>query len=97
MDGNKGAVLGPNPPGINEHAEAGGSGVDAAKVFYLPEEKTRPWRMVYTAFGLHGQWNGLAESEDGVVWRRTQAPVAVHSGFYTRATANHHDSGQTIR
>jgi hypothetical protein len=97
VDGNKGAVLGPNPPGINEHAEAGGSGVDAAKVFYFPEEKKTPWRMVYTAFGLHGQWNGLAESEDGVGWRRTRAPVAVHSGFYTRATANHHDSGQTIR
>ena len=23
--------------------------------------------------------------------------MAVHSGFYTRATGNHHDDGQTIR
>lgn len=97
LDGRKGAVLGPEPPGINEHPAAGGSGVDAAKVFYLPEEKTRPWRMIYTAFGLHGQWNGLAESDDGIVWHRTQAPIADHSGFYTRATGDHHDSGQTIR
>jgi hypothetical protein len=97
VDGNKGAVLGPEPPGINEHAAAGGSGVDAAKVFYLPEEKSRPWRMIYTAFGLHGQWNGLAESDDGIVWKKTKAPIADHSGFYTRATGNHHDSGQTIR
>lgn len=97
LDGRKGAVLGPEPPGINEHPGAGGSGVDAAKVFYLPEEKTRPWRMIYTAFGFHGQWNGLAESDDGIVWHRTKAPVANHSGFYTRATGNHHDSGQTIR
>ena len=97
VDGRTGAVLGPEPPGINEHAAAGGSGVDAAKVFYLPEEKSRPWRMIYTAFGLHGQWNGLAESDDGIVWHRTKAPIADHSGFYTRATCNHHDSGQTIR
>jgi hypothetical protein len=97
LDDRKGAVLGPEPPGINEHPAAGGSGVDAAKVFYLPEEKTRPWRMIYTAFGLHGQWNGLAESDDGIVWHRRKAPVADHSGFYTRATGNHHDSGQTIR
>ena len=97
MDGRKGAVLGPEPPGINEHPAVGGSGVDAAKVFYLPEEKSRPWRMIYTAFGLHGQWNGLAESDDGIVWHRTKAPIADHSGFYTRATGNHHDSGQTIR
>jgi hypothetical protein len=97
LDGNRGAVLGPEPPGINENQSAGGSGVDAAKVFYLPEEKVRPWRMIYTAFGLHGQWNGLAESDDGVLWRRLKAPVAEHSGFYSRATANHHDSGQTIR
>lgn len=97
VDGRPGAVLGPEPPGINEHSAAGGSGVDAAKVFYLPEEKTRPWRMIYTAFGLHGQWNGLAESDDGIVWHRTKAPIADHSGFYTRATGNHHDSGQTIR
>jgi hypothetical protein len=97
VDNNKGAVLGPNPPAINEDIPAGGSGVDAAKVFYFPEEKKTPWRMVYTAFGLHGQWNGLAESDDGILWRRTQAPAAVHSGFYTRATGNHHDGGQTIR
>ncbi len=97
VDGRKGAVLGPEPPGINEHPAVGGSGVDAAKVFYLPEEKTRPWRMIYTAFGLHGQWNGLAESDDGIVWHRTKAPVANYSGFYTRATGDHHDSGQTIR
>jgi hypothetical protein len=97
VDGRQGAVLGPDPPGINEHADAGGSGVDAAKVFYLPEETSRPWRMIYTAFGLHGQWNGLAESDDGIIWHRTKAPVADHSGFYTRATRNHHDSGQTIR
>jgi len=97
LDGRPGAVLGPNPPGINEQEEAGGSGVDAAKVFYFPEEKKTPWRMIYTAFGLHGQWNGLAESEDGTVWRKTKAPVAIHSGFYTRATGNHHDGGQTIR
>lgn len=97
LDNRKGAVLGPEPPGINEHPATGGSGVDAAKVFYLPEEQTRPWRMIYTAFGLHGQWNGLAESDDGIVWHRTKAPVADHSGFYTRATGDHHDSGQTIR
>ena len=97
LDSRPGAVLGPEPPGINEHPAAGGSGVDAAKVFYLPEEKTRPWRMIYTAFGLHGQWNGLAESDDGIVWHRTKAPVADHSGLYNRATSNHHDSGQTIR
>ena len=97
VDGRKGAVLGPEPPGINEHPAVGGSGVDAAKVFYLPEEKSRPWRMIYTAFGLHGQWNGLAESDDGIVWHRTKAPIADHSGFYTGATGNHHDSGQTIR
>jgi hypothetical protein len=97
LDGRPGAVLGPEPPGINEHPGAGGSGVDAAKVFYLPEEKTRPWRMIYTAFGLHGQWNGLAESDDGIVWHRTKAPVADYSGLYNRATSNHHNSGQTIR
>ncbi|MBM3852932.1 MAG: hypothetical protein FJ399_07220, partial [Verrucomicrobia bacterium] len=97
LDGRPGAVLGPEPPGINEHPAVGGSGVDAAKVFYLPEETARPWRMIYTAFGLHGQWNGLAESDDGVTWHRTKAPIAAHSGIYTRATANHHDSGQTIR
>ncbi|MBI5692604.1 MAG: hypothetical protein HZC55_21195 [Verrucomicrobia bacterium] len=97
LDGRPGAVLGPEPPGINEHAAARGSGVDAAKVFYLPEERTRPWRMIYTAFGRHGQWNGLAESDDGITWHRTRAPVAEHSGTYTRATGNHHDSGQTIR
>ncbi|MBM4088449.1 MAG: hypothetical protein FJ276_03330 [Planctomycetes bacterium] len=97
VDGRKGAVLGPEPPGINEHPAVGGSGVDAAKVFYLPEEPSRPWRMIYTAFGLHGQWNGLAESDDGMEWHRTNAPIADHSGFYTRATGNHHDSGQTIR
>lgn len=97
VDGRAGAVLGPEPPGINEHAAAGGSGVDAAKVFYLPEEGARPWRMIYTAFGPHGQWNGLAESDDGIAWHRTRAPVADHSGFYTRATGNHHDGGQTIR
>ncbi|MCU0245059.1 MAG: hypothetical protein MUC42_00705, partial [Bryobacter sp.] len=82
---------------INEQEEAGGGGVDAAKVFFFPEEKKMPWRMIYTAFGLHGQWNGLAESEDGVVWRKTKAPVAIHSGLYTRATGDHHDGGQTIR
>ena len=97
LDGRPGAVLGPEPPGINEYAAVGGSGVDAAKVFYLPEETSRPWRMIYTAFGLHGQWNGLADSDDGIVWQRTTAPVADHSGFYTRANGNHHDSGQTIR
>lgn len=97
VDGLKGAVLGPEPPGINENASVGGSGVDAAKVFFLPEETSRPWRMIYTAFGLHGQWNGLAQSDDGIVWQRTKAPIAEHSGFYTRATGNHHDSGQTIR
>ena len=97
LDDRKGAVLGPEPPGINEHSAAGGSGVDAAKVFYLPEEMTRPWRMIYTAFGWHSQWNGLAESDDGIVWHRTKAPIADHSGFYTRATGTHHDSGQTIR
>jgi predicted GH43/DUF377 family glycosyl hydrolase len=97
VDGRKGAVLGPEPPGINEHSAVGGSGVDAAKVFFLTEETSRPWRMIYTAFGLHGQWNGLAESDDGIVWHRTKAPIADHSGFYTRANGNHHDSGQTIR
>lgn len=97
LDGRKGAVLGPEPPGINESPAAGGSGVDAAKVFYFPEEKARPWRLIYTAFGLHGQWNGLAESDDGILWHRTKAPIADHSGFYTRATGNHHDSGPTIR
>lgn len=97
LDGRKGAVLGPEPPGINENPAVGGSGVDAAKVFYFPEEKQRPWRMIYTAFGLHGQWNGLAESDDGIVWHRTKAPIANHGGFHTRATGNHHDSGQTIR
>jgi hypothetical protein len=97
LDGRPGAVLGPEPPGINEHGAAGGSGVDAAKVFYLPEETARPWRMIYTAFGRHGQWNGLAESDDGITWQRTVAPVADHSGFYTRATGNYHESGQTIR
>jgi predicted GH43/DUF377 family glycosyl hydrolase len=97
VDGRPGTVLGPEPHGVNEHAAVGGSGVDAAKVFYLPEETSRPWRMIYTAFGLHGQWNGLAESDDGIIWHRTKAPIADHSGFYTRATGNHHDSGQTIR
>jgi len=97
VDGHKGAVLGPEPPGINEDLASGGSGVDAAKVFYLPEERSRPWRMIYTGFGRHGQWNGLAESDDGVVWHRTTAPIADHSGFYTRATGNHRMSGQTIR
>ncbi len=97
LDGNKGAVLGPEPSGINENPAAGGSGVDAAKVFFFPEEKSRPWRMIYTAFGLHGQWNGLAESDDGITWHRTQAPVADHSGLYTLATGDHHLNGQTIR
>jgi hypothetical protein len=97
LDGRPGAVLGPEPPGINEHPAAGGSGVDAAKVVYQAEEKSRPWRMIYTAFGLHGQWNGLAESDDGIVWHRTRAPVADYSGLYTRASGNHHDRGQTIR
>jgi hypothetical protein len=97
VDGKPGAVLGPEPPGINENPAAGGSGVDAAKVFFFPEETVRPWRMIYTAFGLHGQWNGLAESDDGVVWHRTAAPVADHSGFYTLATGDHHRNGQTIR
>ncbi len=97
VDGKPGAVLGPDPPAINEHQQAGGGGVDAAKVFFFPEEKSTPWRMIYTAFGLHGQWNGLAESEDGIAWRRTKAPVAIHSGLYTRATGDHHESGQTIR
>lgn len=97
VDGNKGAVLGPEPPGINEHPAVGGSGVDAAKVFFFPEEKQKPWRMIYTAFGLHGQWNGLAESDDGITWQRTRAPVADHSGFYTTANGDHHANGQTIR
>ncbi len=97
IDGRKGAVLGPNPTAINEDSVSGGSGVDAAKVFYLPEEKTKPWKMIYTAFGLHGQWNGIAESEDGIIWDKVKAPIANHSGFYTSATGVHHNSGQTIR
>ncbi len=97
LDGLKGAVLGPAPEALNEGASGGGSGVDAAKVFYLPEERTRPWRMIYTGFGPHGQWNGLADSEDGIAWRKTVAPVAGHSGFHAQATGDHHDSGQTIR
>lgn len=97
LDGFEGAVLGPTPPAINENLEAGGSGVDAAKVFFFPEEKHHPWKMIYTAFGLHGQWNGYAESDDGIVWKKTVAPIANHSGFYTSATQNHRNSGQTIR
>jgi hypothetical protein len=97
LDGLNGAILGHEPPGINEDTASGGSGVDAAKVFYFPEEKIYPWQMIYTAFGLHGQWNGLAQSKDGVNWIRTKAPIANHSGLYTQATGIHHNSGQTIR
>jgi hypothetical protein len=46
VDGRQGAVLGPEPPGINEHAAAGGSGVDAAKV-----EADEEWFHVYYSTG----------------------------------------------
>jgi predicted GH43/DUF377 family glycosyl hydrolase len=95
VDGHAGAVLGPEPEILNEAAASGGSGVDAAKVFLLREE--RKWLMIFTGFGRHGQWNGLAESADGIRWNKTRAPIAPVGGLLNRMTGDHRQSGQTLR
>ena len=69
----KGIVLDADPPGWYESPSDGGSGVDAAKVFYMQQEAR--WYMIYTAFGAYGIWNGLAESKDGIQWTKREGPI----------------------
>jgi predicted GH43/DUF377 family glycosyl hydrolase len=74
----KGVVLDADPPILNESPASGGTGVDAAKVFYLREEER--WYMIFTGFGTHGHWNGLAESKDAIHWKKIKAPLVATQG-----------------
>lgn len=74
----RGVVLESEPELLNEALTSGGSGVDAARVMYVEEE--RLWRMIFVAFGPHITWNGLAESEDGLRWRKLTPLIADYEG-----------------
>jgi len=69
----RGPVLEAEPEILNESPRSGGSGVDAARVFYF--EETGKWSMIFVGFGPHATWNGLAESSDGFHWRKLKAPL----------------------
>lgn len=69
----KGIVLDADPQILNEGTASGGTGLDAAKVVYMRQEAR--WYMIFTAFGACGNWNGLAESPDGVHWTKVKGPV----------------------
>jgi predicted GH43/DUF377 family glycosyl hydrolase len=86
----KGIVLDEYPAILNEASDQGGSGVDAAKVFYLEEE--RKWVMIFTAFGTTNVWNGLAESLDGIHWRKTHAPLYQGDGCLNRKGIGFHQN-----
>ena len=91
----RGVVLDAEPGILNEAPAQGGSGVDAAKVFYFHE--TGAWRMIFTAFGPHGVWNGLAESRDGIHWAKRKAPLATVGGLHNRFDENFLGRGMTLR
>lgn len=69
----KGIVLDADPQILNEGTASGGTGLDAAKVVYMRQEGR--WYMIFTAFGACGNWNGLAQSPDGIHWTKVKGPV----------------------
>ena len=95
----KGVVLDADPPILNESPAAHGTGVDAAKVFYLREEAR--WYMLFTGFGAHGHWNGLAESVDAIHWTKIKAPLGAtrgpHSSLGGAAGTTRYWRGGTLR
>lgn len=74
----KGIVLDADPQILDESPSSGGTGLDAAKVFYLRQEAR--WYMIFTGFGARGNWNGLAESRDGIHWTKIKAPILAVRG-----------------
>jgi hypothetical protein len=90
----KGVVLEAEPPVLNEGSATNGTGVDAAKVFFMREE--RRWYMIFTGFGPDGVWNGLAESEDGIHWKKRKAPLVASGGLHNTVGGGW-VRGQTLR
>ena len=91
----KGIVLDAEPEILNESPASGGTGVDAAKVFYHREENR--WSMIFTAFGPHGIWNGLAESIDGINWKKIKAPLVPADGLHDQFNNKWGNDGYTLR
>lgn len=90
----KGIVLTADPAILDESPATGGTGVDAGKVFYIREENR--WYMIFAGFGPHGSWNGLAESDDGIQWKKVKAPLLKGGGLFNRR-GSFVGQGQTLR
>jgi len=92
----RGIVLNATPAILNEDPAVGGYGVDAPKVFYI-EELDPPWRMIFTGFGKYGAWNGIAYSEDGLVWEKKISPLLLAEGRMRAGVTGNLANVATIR
>lgn len=90
----KGVVLDADPQILDESPSSGGTGLDAAKAFYLRQEGR--WYMIFTGFGAAGNWNGLAESTDGIHWTKIKAPIVAVRGPHN-SVGNGHERWGTLR
>jgi len=90
----RGIVLDADPQILDESPASGGTGLDAGKAFYLRQEAR--WYMIFTGFGASGNWNGLAESADGIHWKKVKAPILAVRGPHN-SVGNGHERWGTLR